>query len=227
MDKTYHNQRRANLVKQIANSGLTQSEFAARAGLSRSYLSQLLSAGFRFGEKAARSIEGRLNLPAGSLDHEDRLQSAQIEVWESTCDLPPDAFALVRRIAITHPANAGDNRVEKAMYLPPLAFRKQWLESKKVTCHSNLRVLEVKGDSMSEYLQDGDTVMIDTGQTNVEDNAIYVIAYGGELRIRRLSRRFDGGLLIRADNAKYPDEALSPDESKSIEVLGKMLWRGG
>ena len=80
---------------------------------------------------------------------------------------------------------------------------------------------------MEPYLEDGDVVLIDTGQKEVVDNAVYAIRYGDELRIKRLAKRFDGGLLIRSDNPRYAEEALNSSEAAMIDIIGKMLWRGG
>lgn len=226
MTEPIHELRRKNLLTQIEKSKLLRSEFARKADVSRSYLSQLLTEGFRFGEKAARALEQKLRLPDGLLDKEDTSPLAPVEVWDRPEDLPEGVFAIVPRIAVALSAGAGTVTGEE-MDLPPLAFREDWLRRKNVTSRKNLRVAEVKGDSMEEYLFDGDIVLIDTGQTEIVDREVYAIMYGGELRIKRLSRRFDRGLIITSDNKRYPEEALTAAETEHITILGRMLWRGG
>jgi phage repressor protein C with HTH and peptisase S24 domain len=80
---------------------------------------------------------------------------------------------------------------------------------------------------MEPYLQDGDTVLIDLGQTALIDNEIYAIRYGDELRIKRLAKRFDGGIFVRSDNTIYPVETVGPGDLEHVNVIGRMLWRGG
>lgn len=226
MHDPIHELRRKNLLAQIEKSKLLKSEFARKVDVSRSYLSQLLTEGFRFGEKAARAMEQKLRLPDGVLDREEGSPLAPVEVWERPEDLPEGVFAIVPRIAVSLSAGAGAASGEE-MDLPPLAFREDWLRRKNVTSRKNLRVAEVKGDSMEDYLFDGDIVLIDTGQIDVVDREVYAILYGEELRIKRLSRRFDKGLIITSDNKRYPEESLTANEASHITILGRMLWRGG
>jgi phage repressor protein C with HTH and peptisase S24 domain len=164
-------------------------------------------------------------MPTGYLD-EDQTVTRAVEAWTVPQDLQPGVYALAPRVAVSLSA-ANGQLVDQELNLPPLAFRRDWLEGKCVTSKKNLRVMDVAGDSMEPYLMDRDVVLIDTGQTEVKDNGVYSIAYGDELRIKRLSRRFDGGLKIRSDNPAYPDEDLSPEQAGYIRVIGRVLWRGG
>lgn len=226
MTEPTHETRRRNLLKYLATSKLSRADFARKAGVSRSYLSQVLSEGFRFGEKAARALEISLRLPKGSLDSEGDSSLAPVSVWERPEDLPEGVFAIVPRVSVRLSAGGGAITGEE-MDLPPLAFRDDWIKKKSVTSKNNLRICEVVGDSMEDRLLEGDIVMIDIGQTEVANNEVYAIRYGDELRIKRLSKRFDGGLLIRSDNPRYPEGSLTPEQSQHITVIGRMLWRGG
>jgi phage repressor protein C with HTH and peptisase S24 domain len=204
---------------------LNGTTLAKRLETSRAYVSGLFSQDRHFGEKAARNIEQKLFMPAGYLDKQvDRL--TPIEVWESPSDLPDGVYALVPRIGIKLSAGQGVEALDENE-LPPLAFRESWLKRKNVTSKKNLRVLEVRGDSMEPYLLDGDVVLIDLGQKDVEDGDVYALAYGDELRIKRLSRRFDGGLIIRSDNPRFPEETVAANDLQHVRVLGRHIWRGG
>ena len=226
MLKPDHENRRAHLRRALERSKLKQAEFARRIGVTPSYLSQMLQEGFRFGEKAARVFEEKLHLPRGSFEDSLDKQLFTVEVWETPDDLPAGVFAIVPRISVQLAAGAGSIQGEE-MDLPPLAFREDWLRRKCVTSKSNLRVCDVKGDSMEPYLQDGDAVLIDIGQQDIIDNEIYALNYGGELRIKRLARRFDSGIIIRSDNPRYPEEVVTAREVDMLNMVGRMLWRGG
>lgn len=80
---------------------------------------------------------------------------------------------------------------------------------------------------MEPYLETGDTVPIDMGQTSIVDNKVYAIEHSGEVRIKRLSKTFSGGMLIRSDNSRYPDEQLTPEQAAQLRVIGVCCWRGG
>lgn len=221
-----HELRRQHLIKHFEASKLKQAEFARRIGATPQYLSLMLKEGFRFGEKAARTFEEKMRLPKGSFDAKIDEPINTVDVWDKPEDLPEGVFAIVPRISVSLSAGAGANQGEE-MGLPPLAFRKDWLTRKNVTSKENLRICDVRGDSMEGYLQDGDTVLIDTGQTDIIDNQVYALEYGGDLRIKRLARRFDGGIFIRSDNPRYPEEIVTAKEVEMVRIIGRKIWRGG
>ena len=217
--------RRTNLLAWMEKNNLSKSDLAGRLGVGRAYVSLIFRPDRFFGERAARSMELKLNMPTGYLDS-DQSKPMAVEEWSTPTDLPADVFALVPRVAVALAAGNG-TVVDIPQDLPPLAFRRDWLQRQLVTARNNLRTMEVKGDSMEPYLLDGDTVLIDMGQQDIKDSEVYALRYGSELRVKRLSRRFDGGLLIRSDNPKYADEVLTAADLEHTSVLGRLLWRGG
>lgn len=224
-DNQTANIRRARLKDWMASKKINGSDLAARLGTSRAYVSGILKPDRRFGEKAARSIEKKLLMPSGFLDT-DGTRMAPISTWERPEDLPDGVYALVPRVSVKLSAGEGVEAVIEED-LPALAFRESWLRKKHVTSRKNLRVLEVKGGSMEPYLHEGDVVLIDMGQTTIIDGEVYALRYGDELRIKRLSKRFDGGLIIRSDNPRYPEEVIAPTDAEHVRVLGLMIWRAG
>lgn len=226
MDNQMANNRRTRLRQWMDERGLNNTDLANRIGTGRAYVSGLFNPERHFGEKAARTIESKLVMPTGYLDKSTSTLTP-VDVWDKPEDLPENVYALVPRISIKLSAGKGvEALIEKE--LPPLAFRESWLKRKHVTSRKNLRVLDVTGASMEPLLLDGDVVLVDLGQNEIIDNEVYAIAYGDDLRIKRLSKRFDGGIIIRSDNhQRYPEEALRSDEAHHVRVLGRMIWRGG
>lgn len=218
--------RRARLLSWMEKNKVSRTDLATKLDVGRAYVSLLFKPDRFFGEKAARSMEEKLYMPKGYLDGEEGGMQT-VDAWESPGDLPDGVYALVPRVSIKLSAGSGVMATEE-QDLPPLAFRKDWLAKKNVSSRKNLRIAEVEGDSMEDYLAAGDIVLLDMGQQTVVDSEVYAIRYGDELRIKRLSKRFDGGLIIRSDNAAYREEALSPSELKgNVQVLGRLIWRGG
>ena len=208
------------------NPPIGQAELARRIERTRSYVSALVNAKTPFGENIARDIEDALRMPSMYLDQTDERGLSHIVVWDRVEDLPSDTYAMVPFVSIQ--LSAGDGRVvDGEETMPPLAFRKDWLARKNITSKKNLRTCTVVGDSMTEFLQDGDTVLIDMGQTMIKDNEVYAINMHGEVRIKRLSRTFDGGVQIRSDNTRYPTETLTPSQAESLRILGRLVWRAG
>lgn len=217
--------RRANLRRWMDDKRLNQTDIANRLGSGRAYVSNLFLPERAFGEKAARNIEEKLTMPRLWLDS-DHSRPEAVEVWSRPEDLPEGVFALVPRVPVQLSAGPGAHSVEGST-LPPLAFREDWLRRKRVTSRGNLRVCEVRGDSMLPYLMDGDVVLIDTGQTSLTDGEVYAVRFGDDVRIKRLFRRIDGGVLLKSDNPAFPEEAIQPADLERLHLLGLVLWRSG
>jgi len=165
-------------------------------------------------------------MPSMYLDQSDEKGLSRIFEWNTPDELSADVYAMVPFVSIS--LSAGDGSVVNGEELmPPLAFRRDWLAKKNITSKDNLRACTVSGDSMADLLQDGDTVLIDMGQNTIKDNEVYAINMHGEVRIKRLSRTFDGGVQIRSDNPRYPAETLTPSQAESLKVLGRLVWRAG
>jgi phage repressor protein C with HTH and peptisase S24 domain len=217
--------RRANLRRWMEERSVTNKSLAQRLEASESTVSLLFKSHRPFSEKTARKIEKTMFMPTGYLDQKEE-KMEPIDVWDRPEDLPEGVYALVPRIGVRLSAGQGIEAIEESE-LPPLAFRESWLKRKHVSSRKNLRVLEVHGESMEPYLQDGDVVLVDLGQRDVVDGEVYALAYGDELRIKRLSKRFDGGLIIRSDNPRFPEETVTASDLQHIRVLGRHIWRGG
>lgn len=108
------------------------------------------------------------------------------------------------------------------------AFRREWMQQKGL--HKNeCRLISVKGDSMAPYLQDGDIVLVNMADRAVRSGEVYAIAVDDELRVKRLVKRSDGSLEVRSDNPspQYPAEVLDGPRIERLNVIGRVVWRGG
>lgn len=103
--------------------------------------------------------------------------------------------------------------------------------------HSHLDSLEIDhadaicaymiGNSMAEKIEDGSTIAIDRGLTQIVDGEIYAIEHDGMLRIKYLHRMPGNALRLRSHNRdEYPDEVFrAPQiEEQNIRVLGWVFW---
>lgn len=215
--------RRDNLRKWMRERSMSNTELADRVGVGRAYVSNLFREDRYFGEKAARKIEQSLRMPSGYLDSSGKMSMAVLD-WDHPDDLDPVTFALVPRVRVELSAGNGVVAAPEDQ-MPPLAFRRDWLQKKLVTAKGNLRICGVTGDSMHPHLEDGDIVMIDTGQREVKDGEVYAIRYGDEIRIKRLFRTLDG-IRIHSDNPAFPDDVVS-SSTQGFEIIGRKIWRGG
>ncbi len=107
-------------------------------------------------------------------------------------------------------------------------FQRAWMRDKGLN-PERCRIIQIAGDSMSPYLQDGDVVLVSLGHREIRSGEVYAIAVGDELRVKRLHRRADGGLDIVSDNRspQYPTEHIDARGVERVNVIGKVIWRGG
>lgn len=224
-DNTLTQRRRDNLRRWMRVSNTSSSELADKLQVGRAYASLLFNPERSFGERAARSIERKLGMTEGFLDSQGDGPLA-VGSWERASDIQPGMYGLVPQNRLSVSLERGCVEVYHTD-LPPLALRGERLVAAGVTERARLVFGEQRGDSMSPYIEDGDLFLVDAGQVEVEDGMVYAILYGEDVRLRRLSRRFDGGVLLRPDNARYPEEVLTRDEAEQVTVIGRVIWRAG
>ncbi|MFZ7202387.1 XRE family transcriptional regulator [Avibacterium avium] len=109
----------------------------------------------------------------------------------------------------------------------PVLLRKSWFRRYNINPDS-CKAMYVKGSSMVPDLENGDTVIIDTDDIDIEDGEIYAVSYKQRLFIKRLVRTENGIQLISSAEGYDPidiDESMEPPDS--FRVLGKKVWRGG
>ena len=110
-----------------------------------------------------------------------------------------------------------------------LAFKRTWL-NKKGYKENNLVVVFARGDSMSPRISDGDVLLVKTDENhNILDGKVYAINYAGEAKVKRLSKRFDGSVVVSSDNqtGHYRDEIISPEQIEQLNIIGRVVWIGG
>ncbi|MBV6824082.1 S24 family peptidase [Pseudomonas sp. PD9R] len=93
--------------------------------------------------------------------------------------------------------------------------------------HTDAICARMVGNSMAEKIEDGSTIAIDRGLTQIIDGQIYAIEHDGMLRIKYLHRVPGNALRMRSHNsAEYPDEILRREqiEEQNFRVLGWVFW---
>lgn len=221
-------------------------ELAKRIGRDPSYVSRMLypdgKAGKkRIGDDMVELIETSLGVPRGTLDGytnpaamgidfdlaaRSKHSAYQLEGmadWDDSTPLDSDdvEIPLFKEVELA----AGDGSTHAIeINGRKLRFSKATLKSAGVDI-ANAACATASGTSMEPRIADGATIGIDRGRTQIRDGKIYAIDHDGLLRVKYLYRMPGGGLRLRSENdAEYPDEHLSPEEAKSIRVLGWVFW---
>ena len=146
--------------------------------------------------------------------------------WESPEDLDPSTYVIIPHVEVKF--SAGNGRLtayEPSQRDAGSAQLLSWVQKKKVS-PKNLMTVDIDGDSMEPRIPNGSVVMLDKSINSldqIQSGKVYAIRYGNELKIKRLSRRFDGALIIDSDNPLYEREVVEPDQLEHISVIGKYV----
>lgn len=80
-----------------------------------------------------------------------------------------------------------------------------------------------RDDSMTPYIQDGDTIFVDRGRTDIKDGRIFAIRFGELHYCKRLYRNPDGSVRIVSDNSdEFPEMTATRADIQAgvFEVIG-------
>lgn len=140
-----------------------------------------------------------------------------------------EAFVLVPlydvRAAAGHGALAEDRPSSESR-----AFSRVWLSREVGLPPTRLRLVTVAGDSMAPELYDGNEVMMDTGDTEVLREGIYVFYLDGHIYVKRLTLQGAQLMIINSNpvggDPQRSDTLRGLDTFRLIRrVVGQPLFR--
>jgi phage repressor protein C with HTH and peptisase S24 domain len=108
----------------------------------------------------------------------------------------------------------------------PHTFKQSWLSSKRLSA-KNLRVITVSGDSMQPHINPGDKIVVDTADTIPASGHVYVVWYGADIRVKRITRERDGSMTLESENPKYKPETFKGKELRNLKIYGRVRDRSG
>ena len=149
-----------------------------------------------------------------------------VMAWEAPDDLDPDSFMIIPHVDVKFSAGYGRMaEFEPTPLKTGCAQPLEWFHKKRVS-PKNLVEVDLDGDSMEPRIPSGSIVIIDKSINTldqVQNRKVYAIRYGDELKIKRLSRRYDGALIIDSDNPSYEREIVEPQDLEHIGIIGKYV----
>lgn len=105
-----------------------------------------------------------------------------------------------------------------------LSFKNAWLNGK---CNKDAAALfEVRGDSMSPLITDGDIVLVDTSKNvpgDLVEGKIYAFSEGDRVKVKRLMWRGADLWAISENKTESPD---APVDRDGFNLIGKVIWVG-
>lgn len=153
--------------------------------------------------------------PVAALGVEESLPSSYVQIKES----------LVRFAA----GNGRTAMFEEIAESVPRTYRRDWFVREGIN-PANARAFKVRGDSMEPTLYDGDTVLVNLAEIDIINGRVYALRYGDELKLKRVYRRLDGGLILHSDNPNFlpRDEELLPQiVQEHIGIIGRVRDKSG
>lgn len=119
-----------------------------------------------------------------------------------------------------------------------LAFRQEWLKRLHLN-PANAVLARVTGESMRPTLEPGDTLLIDTSQSerHIEvrlraplkaKTPIYAFRSGGDERVKRVLRPDNDTLILLSDNPDWAPEIIHGAALRRLElsIIGRVVWWG-
>jgi phage repressor protein C with HTH and peptisase S24 domain len=94
----------------------------------------------------------------------------------------------------------------------------------------NAFAIYADGDSMAEFIVDGDIVIFDKSKTTPSSGKIFAIEHPAGLRIKVLRRMIDGTWVLESknpDKRSFPDEVIPPEQSDLLKIYGQFVYRQG
>ena len=199
--------------------------FAELVGKSPSQINDMLHGRKAFGEKAARSIESAAKLPLMALDIAPRDATlARYAVVEAD----PEQAMEVEFMDVMGSCGGGVLNLG-AERRAPLMKEPQWFRRYGVKPADALAVW-ADGDSMADFIVDGDIVIFDRSKTLPRSGKIFLLEHPDGLRIKRLRQQFDRSWIMESNNPdkrRYPDELVTAEQAEHLRVIGQFVYRQG
>lgn len=87
-----------------------------------------------------------------------------------------------------------------------------------------LFAMKVMGLSMYPDYKDGDLILVDSFQDNIEDGLLYILSTGEESAFKQCFKQPNGMLNLSTLNNTFPSFEVSPD---CINVIGRVVFKMG
>jgi phage repressor protein C with HTH and peptisase S24 domain len=112
--------------------------------------------------------------------------------------------------------------------LPPMTFKRAWLQALDISSTTHLQFLYAQGKSMEPTIRDGDYLLIDRDPDGIKGlrEGIWVIREDSEVKVKRLQKA--GGVVrVISDDPTWPPYSVPTAEiGTTLIVLGRVIWSG-
>lgn len=195
-----------------------KAQFARLTGKSPSHVYQICRGQSRPSMRYLETLYEQLNVDITWLltgDQADRVQS-MTPATNAANDLVYAPVLDVQASAGFGSSGFSEDREQQ------FALDRQWLSRTLRISGDRLLFIHVNGDSMQPTLEDGDMILVDLAQQQLQNNGIYVLSHSDGLITKRLSRE-GPDIQVISDNSNFPAWTLDPDDEQ-VQIVGKVVW---
>lgn len=170
------------------------------------YLQRLLGAGidvpFLFtGHRSSSGFSGPAPAPANSAD------TIRIPLFSATGSM-----------------GKGNDLITEDVLMGDVPMSRHWLALNVPRSRPEaLQMVHAYGDSMAGTLNSGDFAIVDTDAIEADIDGVYVLQAGGQLFIKRVTRRMDGTHEVSSDNPNVKTVDVL-DGSQQVRICGRVVW---
>lgn len=157
------------------------------------------------GRRSAGNLSGPAPAPAGSSD------AIRIPLFSAKGSMGP-----------------GNDLITEDVILGDVPVSRHWLALNVPRSRPEaLQMVHAYGDSMAGTLNSGDFAIVDTDCTVADIDGVYVLQAGGQLFIKRVTRRMDGTHTVSSDNPSVKTVDVL-DGSQQVRICGRVVygWNG-
>ncbi|ROH87977.1 XRE family transcriptional regulator [Pseudomethylobacillus aquaticus] len=123
----------------------------------------------------------------------------------------------------------GDATPDDEVVIDLLRVSRDWVAKAlgPISNINNLAFIHAIGDSMAPTFNDGDILLVDTGNKTAASDKVYVLEAHNRLFIKRVRQRLDGAFEVSSDNpAVKTVDVLNGDHQVVIKGRIVYLWNG-
>lgn len=171
----------------------------------------------------AMHLDGNLNRFA--IGGDESVPSRAITAPPVVQGPPPEGYVALPLLDVTASAGAGTFTLGDGAG-GTIAARETWLRT--IGAHpARTEALMARGDSMEPTIRDGDLLLVDRSIDRIMDDAVYVVVVAGAVKVKRVTRRTDGSVVLSSDNPRHPPETVSSSEVNDVLTIeGRVRWCG-
>lgn len=206
--------------------GLTQTKMAEELGITQGAISQYLNGRIPMNYRTLRAFTDALGIT--DTDIRSDLPEQQLNAPSSPTEEYLEVLALPQSVGLKDGAEADEYTQANSMKFRKSVLRRRGLLNRP------LAIFYARGRSMEPVISDGDSILLDTSDTDAVDGNTYLVrwpegenqAYG----VRR-AMTLEGEVFFTSDNPTVSGSWQKPRRMKSerepIVIVGRVHWIGG